>query len=119
VPTHAIFRSYSLTHSSFPYAHPIPPSHTYSHLSELRKGRCSSREARGRALGLTSIPPHSPLIPLIPPQAANLRKLVLAMSQDIRVLVIKLTDRLHNMRTIGHVASQRSKRLKAEETIGG
>lgn len=51
-------------------------------------------------------------------QAANLRKLVLAMSQDIRVLVVKLTDRTHNMRTLRYVGSHSSRRLKAEETMG-
>lgn len=49
-------------------------------------------------------------------QAETVRKMVVAMSRDIRVLVIKLADRLHNARTWGFVASDSAKR-KAQETI--
>jgi GTP pyrophosphokinase len=49
-------------------------------------------------------------------QAETMRKMVVAMSKDIRVLVIKLADRLHNARTWGFVAPE-SARRKAQETI--
>ncbi|SDH11466.1 RelA/SpoT family protein [Agrococcus jejuensis] len=49
-------------------------------------------------------------------QAETMRKMVVAMAKDIRVLVIKLADRLHNARTWGFVSSESAQR-KARETI--
>ncbi|MEY4061289.1 MAG: hypothetical protein RIQ31_951 [Actinomycetota bacterium] len=49
-------------------------------------------------------------------QAETVRKMVVAMSKDIRVLVIKLADRLHNARTWGFVAAETARR-KAQETL--
>ena len=50
-------------------------------------------------------------------QAENLRKLVLAMSDDIRVLIVKLADRLHNMRTLHYIECNYKRRRIALETM--
>ncbi|MBQ8209553.1 MAG: bifunctional (p)ppGpp synthetase/guanosine-3',5'-bis(diphosphate) 3'-pyrophosphohydrolase [Clostridia bacterium] len=49
-------------------------------------------------------------------QAENLRKMLMAMSQDIRVIIIKLSDRVHNIRTLQYVPEEK-RRMTARETL--
>jgi len=72
-------------------------------IADLVEGVTKISELEGRA-GVNS-------------KAENFRKLILATSKDIRVLLVKLADRLHNMRTLNHISNKSKRERIAKETM--
>lgn len=66
--------------------------------------------------GVTKLSQYSPANTQEDKQAENFRKMVVAMSKDIRVLLVKLADRIHNMRTLDHMKPEKQERI-ARETM--
>jgi guanosine-3',5'-bis(diphosphate) 3'-pyrophosphohydrolase len=73
-------------------------------------------EVRRLVDGCTKVARVHPGIGQAEAQAANLRKLFIALAEDTRVVVIKLCDRLHNLRTIEHLPEEKARRI-GEETL--
>jgi RelA/SpoT family (p)ppGpp synthetase len=82
-------------------------------LEEIR--RLFGEEIAGLVEGLTKIR-RLDLISREAAQAENLRRFLIAVSRDVRVLLVKLADRLHNMRTLEHMPPHKQRRI-AEETM--
>src|ERR671919_95460 len=83
-------------HSGEPYmVHPLEVAHFVEGVTKISTIPFSSSEER---------------------QAENFRKMLLAMVDDIRVIIVKLADRLHNMRTLHHLPEERRVKI-AQETL--
>ena len=84
---------------------------TETTLEEIRKN--FGQEVAMLVDGVTKLG-RIPLFTKEEQQAENVRKILLAMSQDIRVIIIKLCDRLHNMRTLGHRPPEKQRNTALE-----
>ncbi|MES2306136.1 MAG: bifunctional (p)ppGpp synthetase/guanosine-3',5'-bis(diphosphate) 3'-pyrophosphohydrolase [Gemmatimonadota bacterium] len=70
-------------------------------------------EVAGLVEGLTKLS-HLPFRSSVEEQSENYRKLLLSVAKDARVIIIKLADRLHNMRTLEHLTPERRQRIATE-----
>ncbi len=81
--------------------------------TEEELGRTFGEDVRNLVMGVTKIA-QVPFSSLMEKEAVNYRRMILAMASDIRVLIIKLADRLHNLRTLEHLSEPQRKRIAQE-----
>ena len=86
-----------------------------THVTKHQLTRKFGREVSGIVDGVSKID-HLHIETREVKQAGNFQKMILAMSKDLRVILVKLIDRLHNMRTLHHLPPAKQKRV-AKETL--
>jgi GTP diphosphokinase / guanosine-3',5'-bis(diphosphate) 3'-diphosphatase len=84
-----------------------------TNLPRVSQGKGTAKSKRDAPAGKSSEPALGRKRDLV---SETLRKTFLAMGDDVRVVLIKLADRLHNMRTLGHIPESKRKRI-AQETL--